>query len=324
MRYILLILLFLTALNSSVLTDKAYRAYKNRHYKKALELYKQATHSGSLLSQAKAEYNLGVFYLRGIGTVKSKQKALYHFRKSYLIGQGIPERLEKDYYPNSVIKVQRDTHRYLAKLESDPTRRAKHKKIATLLNNELKKREASLQKREELSVKTKQFLKQCQAARVIAPTERKDAEILHCSFYKRYPKRLKRYFHHRKAYRQAIDYNDREHYSDSGRERAYKAMVHDISPILRIYLKKEIKCMQKARTNRELFECEIDYLALLDTLLFQSNMININDAMVLYSTKEEKAKRAKYFKAKVDPKLRAQKIQTLQKKLATHAYASPI
>ena len=324
MRYILLILLLISTLSSSALTDKAYREYKNRHYKKALELYKQATHSGSLLSQAKAEYNLGIFYLRGIGTAKSKQKALYHFRRSYLIGQGIPERLEKDYYPSSAVKVQRDTHRYLAKLESDPARRAKHKKIATLLNNELKKREAAIQKREEISIKTRHFLKRCKAARVIAPNERKDVEILHCNFYKRYPKRLKRYFHHRKAYRQAIDYNDREHYSDSGRERAYKAMVRDISPILRIYLKKEIQCMKKAQTNRDLFDCEMDYLALLDTLLFQSNMININDALVLYSTQEEKAKRAKYFKEKVNPKLRAQKIQAIQKKLATHEYASPI
>ena len=323
MRYILLILLFLTALNSSVLTDKAYRAYKNRHYKKALELYKQAAHSGSLLSQAKAEYNLGVFYLRGIGAVKSKQKALYHFRRSYLIGQGIPERLEKDYYPSSAIKVQRDTHRYLAKLESDPTRRAKHKKIAALLNNELKKRKASIQRREEISERTKQFLKRCKAARVIAPSERKDAEILHCSYYKRYPKRLKRYFHHRKAYRQAIDYNDREHYSDRERDKAYRAMVRDISPILRTNLKKEIHCIQNAQTNKDLFHCQTDYFALLDTLLFQSNMTNINDAMVLFSTKEEKTKRAEHFKAKMDPKERAKIIQNLKRKLASHEYASP-
>ena len=322
MRYIILTLLLLSMLGSSALTDRAYRAYKSKHYKKALQLYKEATNSGSLESQAKAEYNLGVFYLKGIGIEKSKKAALLHFRHSYLIGQGIPETLEKFYYSTQAIKVQRDTHNYLAKLESSPAKRAKHKKIAKLLNSALKERQRSKPK-EQLSARTKQFLKHCKAARVVAITDRKELEILNCSLFKRYPKKIRHYFHQRKVFQQATDSADREHYSETVRDKAYKTMVRDLSPIFKNYLKKEIQCIKKAQTYGEIFHCQTDYLAELDKLLFQSNLTNINDSLHLFSSKEERTKSAKHFKAKVDPKERAKKIQELQHQLATKEYVTP-
>ena len=315
MRYFILILLFITTLSSSVLTDQAYKAYKNRHYKKALELYKRATKSGSLESQIKAEYNLGVFYLRGIGTPKDKKEALKHFRRSYLMGQGIPVMMDRVYYSTQAIKIQRDTHNYLAKLESDPALKAKHKKSAALLNRKLKERKARKEQKEQLSPYTKKFLRHCKAARVVAPADRKDLEILDCSLYKRYPKRLKHYFHHRKAYRQA-----REHYRDNAQNRAYKAMVRDLAPILRNYLKKEIQCVKKAKTQGELFKCNLNYLGRLDTLLFRNYTSNIADAMVLFSTKKEKEEREKHFKTKITPQDRSKMIQGIKKMLSSHKY----
>lgn len=315
MRYILLILLFLSILNSSALTDQAYKAYKKREYKKALKLYKLATKSGSLESQIKAEYNLGVFYLRGIGTPKDKKAALIHFRRSSLMGQGIPTMMDRVYYSTQAIKIQRDTHNYLSKLEKDPALRAKHKKIAERLNQKLKERQAIKRQKEQLSPYTKKFLKGCRAARVVAPGDRKDLEIFKCSFYKRYPKRLKRYFHHRKAYLEA-----RDHYKENAQKRAYRAMLHNLAPILRDYLKREIRCIKKAKTEGELFKCNIHYLGKLDTLLFHNYTTNIADAMVLFSTKEEKEKREKEFKRQANPKEKAKMIQQIREMLTSHKY----
>jgi hypothetical protein len=309
MKILFLILVGFSLLFSSEFTDKAYSAYKKGHFKQALALYKRAAFSGSLESRAKAEYNLGIFYLRGLGVKKDKRKAISHFRKSALIGQGIAPTLDRIHYSKQAIRVQRDTHNYLARLESSRAKRAEHKRVAKILDNALKQHSKS-----RVSAEDRAFLRKCPAARVVAVADRKGLNLLPCSFYKRYPKRAKLYFHQRKIFKTQM-----QGAVDTYRLKSYKRMVWALSPLLRSKLRKEILCIKRASTYKALSQCDRDYLSLLDSLLFTNYFQRIGDSL-MFSTQEQKdAYRAKQSKAVTNDD-REREIKRVKKMLATKNY----
>jgi len=319
MKYIVLILVTLSFLSASKLTDEAYKAYKSKNYTKAVALYKKATKSGSLESRAKAEYNLGVFYLRGLGVKKSKQEALKHFRKSNLIAYGIAETLHKFYYSTQSIRVLRDTNRYLAKLETTNRRRQNAKKVVLLLNKELKKRRNDKKIEETIETNIKKddlaFLRRCPAAKVVRKSNRKDLKILPCRFYRNYPKTVKRYFHERVAWSSA-----HKAYNDSKQLKIEKEMQKTLHPILRAYLKEKIACISKAKRVADLDKCQIDYLGRLDTLLFTNYTQNIADARHLFSSAKERANFEKEMQRALTQKERQKEIKKLREQLKSGRY----
>lgn len=312
MRIVFLLLVGFSLLVSSELTNKAYQAYKKGHFKQALVLYKRAASNGSdsLESLAKAEYNLGIFYLRGLGVKKDKSEAIRHFRRSVLTGQGVVTSLNRVHYSKQAIKVQRDANNYLAQLESSSAKRAEHKRVAKILDSALKKYAKS-----SLSAADRAFLRRCPAAKVVTVSDRENLNLLSCSFYKRYPQRAKRYFYQRKVFKHKMQ-TDVDAYSSN----SYKKMVRTLSPLLRSALRKEISCIKRANVYKELSQCDLDYLSILDSLLFTNYFEQMGDSFMLFSTKEEKdAYRAKDKRA-ITKEERQRAIAQTKQMLATKNY----
>ena len=69
--------------------DNAYKAYKNKNYKKAFLLYKKAKDVANINGVFKTDnfrafYNIALFYDKGIGTKKNKIKAALNYYRAYL------------------------------------------------------------------------------------------------------------------------------------------------------------------------------------------------------------------------------------------------
>ena len=125
---ILFLLITLTSLNASALTDLAYKEYKKHHYKKAFRLYKEASDKDKdKLSVVKATYNLGIFYYKGIGVKKDLFEAIVYFdvavmikemKASYVIGDvvcSIPYE-KADATTKKIIKIADRAEKYLKKI----------------------------------------------------------------------------------------------------------------------------------------------------------------------------------------------------------------
>jgi len=223
MKLLMTLILAFTYLFSSVVDDQAYEAYKKGHYKKAFELYSES-------STTKADYNLAQFYEHGIGTKKDQQKALRYYNKVYesidFHDYRICENAMLPYYYKTLKKLHKTA-------ESKALRRfCKGDKNP--------------------------FVANCPAAGVIPKSDRASLNEFDCFYYKRFPESMKRLLHiHAK-----IKENDSVYQEDLARK--YRPqMIRAIRPIIRYYIKKETKCISRAKTNNDVQRCLDEYVAFL-------------------------------------------------------------
>jgi len=223
MRLIIVVLISFTYLFARMTDDKAYKEYKRGHYKRAFELYKK---SGT----TKADYNLAVFYEQGIGTAKNKQKALEYYKKVY-----------------NAIDYNMNFNNY---------------KICNAMLPYYYKALKKLDKKEELQkLKTKcakeknPFFAKCPVARVIPKNSRATLNDFECFYYKRFPKSMKR----------LLGIHAKIKSYDSVWEpklvKKYKPqMIKAIKPIIKYYIHKETKCINRAKRNENVENCLYEYL----------------------------------------------------------------
>ena len=121
MKILALILLVISFAFGS-LTDDAYKAYKAKEYKKAFELYSKAYQYGS----KKAAYNLAVFYQKGIGAKKDKQKAVKLYKE---LTNRLNYRIDDEYCFSKMAKYYKIALKNLAKLEPSSNAKKLLKKL---------------------------------------------------------------------------------------------------------------------------------------------------------------------------------------------------
>ena len=290
MKVLLLIMICLNIAFASI-TDDAYKAYKARNYKKAIALYKRGAVSGSHLQRLKSNYNLGVFYYRGIGVKKSKAMAIKYFRKASLMGIGIVDSLDRQYYKTSTIKILRDTHAYLVKLDSGKQKRYSQKALKKL-NSKLKERLGN--SKNSASSSNDPFLSKCPAAKIVPKIYRENAKYIDCKYYKRYPHIIKRqlkYYYKLKEVQKA--------YNDEAVNKIRHSMVRNAKPILLHALRQRLNCEKRAITYGNLNRCEINYISVYDELTSSHMIQRYADSSYLFASPNERANRRDKLKMRV-------------------------
>jgi len=185
-----------TSLFPNMLDDQAYAAYKKGHYKKAFKLYHESY-------SAKADYNLARFYERGIGTEKNQPEALRYYNKVY-------ESIDLHHYRTCENEMLPYYYVTLKKLHKD----AQSKALKRFCN----------------SAKNP-FIVKCPAAGVISKTDRATLSEFDCSFYKRFPKSMKRLLH----FHTKIKNNDSA-YQPILIKKYRSKMISAIRPIISYYI----------------------------------------------------------------------------------------
>ena len=114
---------------ASNLTDYAYKEYKKHHYKKAFEIYQEATKKDKdRLSLVKAHYNLGVFYYKGLGVKKDLYEAKINFDVAVMLREMIISHVigdvaytvtyeEANTTTKKLIKIANKAKRYIKKIQ---------------------------------------------------------------------------------------------------------------------------------------------------------------------------------------------------------------
>ena len=250
MRIILLIFLIVSFVNaSSIGIDKeAYSAYKKGEYKKAFELYKKSF-------TVKADYNLAVFYERGIGTKKNPKKAREHYLNVY----------------NHIIPFN---HK-LCEDEMLPYYYITLKKLKKF--NELKdlKRGCSRYKNP--------YISKCAAAKVIPRYYRRGIEKFRCFYYKKFPNSMKRLL---KIHSQIKSYGELERERLVNKNRT--KIISAIKPIVNYNIKKISRCINRAKYNREIDKCLYPYKEFLHSA-FLSVKVSVFRAMDKETIEKERA-----------------------------------
>lgn len=78
--------------------DVAYKAYKSGSYSEALRLWKSQAEDGDAMSQ----YNVGLMYANGHGTLKDDKKSIYWLEKSAYGGYAKAQKVMATHYINQI------------------------------------------------------------------------------------------------------------------------------------------------------------------------------------------------------------------------------
>ncbi len=221
MRFILFTFLIVSFVNAvSVGIDKeAYSAYKKGQYKKAFELYKKSF-------TVKADYNLAVFYERGIGTKKNPKKAREYYLNVYSHITPLNNKLcEDEMLPYYYITLK------------------KLKKF-----DELKSLKSGCRGYKN------PYIRKCPAAKVVPRYYRRGLKKFQCFYYKRFPNAMKRLL---KIHSQINAYSSLETAKLVSKNRA--KIIRAIKPIVSYYIKKESRCINRAKYNKDIRRCLYEY-----------------------------------------------------------------
>ena len=221
MKFILLIALIVSFINaSSIGIDKeAYSSYKRGEYKKAFELYKKSL-------SLKADYNLAQFYEQGIGTEKNLKKAQEYY---WLVYNNI------DIYSYKTCEDEMLPYYYIT-------------------FKKLKKYDDSKKLKSLCNQYKNPYIRKCPAANVVPRYYRKGIETFSCFYYKKFPNSMKRLL---KIHSKIKSYSDLETANLVAKNRA--KIVRAIKPIVNYYIKKESRCINRAKYNKDIRRCLDEY-----------------------------------------------------------------
>jgi hypothetical protein len=258
------------SLEANSLEDRAFNAYKNRDYIKAFKLYTESAKSNNL----KSFLMLGLFYERGIGVKKDKEKAIKLYK--YILKR------TKDL--KQVINDDKKLNILIAALERlyELTKNSEYQVLYKKLQNieELKDMQQN-----SLNEDIDDFLTLCPNAKIVAPEDRERIEEFDCALFENFPKKMALFMKLRHLRFKALK-------SPNRREDIIKRIDAKIKEIIRPmidYLQQEVvSCYSNAQSINDIYSCNYDYLAKSDPLLFRNYSYKVEEYLSKHNFKNYK------------------------------------
>jgi hypothetical protein len=251
MKSLTIFITILSFVGATALTDRAYKEYKKKNYKKAFELYQK---DGS----PKAVYNMAVFYEKGLGVKKDNKKA---------------KSLYKRYI--SLVQAEINDHSICTspklKYVKKSLKKLKRFKELNSLSSYCSKYYPT--QKEQL----RNFLRKCPIVkRVIKKRYWDEAKYYECILFKKFPKIMQRHLRDKerfKKYQKSFDTQNMEKLSN-------KAKSY-VKPIMKLYKQRQLKCAKKAKSFGDLEKCSIDYILDMGEMIFEDFGPMIGDSYAL-------------------------------------------
>ena len=98
LKALMLTLLISTGWAGIAFADAGYDAYKNKNYSEAMRIWKSEAEDGDAISQ----YNVGLIYASGHGTLKDDKKAIHWLEKSAYGGYATAQKGMATHYINQI------------------------------------------------------------------------------------------------------------------------------------------------------------------------------------------------------------------------------
>jgi len=98
LKALILTLLISTGWVGIAFADAGYDAYKNKNYSEAMRIWKSEAEDGDAISQ----YNVGLIYASGHGTLKDDKKAIHWLEKSAYGGYAKAQKGMATHYINQI------------------------------------------------------------------------------------------------------------------------------------------------------------------------------------------------------------------------------
>ncbi len=235
-------------------TDAGYAAYKKGHAAGAFRLYRRAwKKEGS----TKAAYNLAVFYEKGIGTSRNLPEAQKYYRIVHdRIYRIFPIRKICD---DPMLPYYRKT---LQKL-TEYRKKDHYRKLLREID------ESCTEQKQWRAKANARYLKACPAASVIPVGDRIDLDRYDCALFRKYPRLMKEYLHLYRQRKQFLLLAERGDDLEAKRKAVatHRRIKKIVTPIMRNALKKEERCIRKARTVGELSRCNLNYVFFADHVM---------------------------------------------------------
>ncbi len=261
----LIISIFCNFIYSQTLEDRAFNEYKNRNYKEAVRLYKEAAKKNSL----KAILMLGLFSEKGIAVPQNRDRAIkfykYIIKKTSNLKDILRDNEEKKKLNITIAALNR-----LYILTHKPKYQDISNKIKELLNRSSQQREHevlnALFDSQSNNSAEDDFLLLCPSANKVAIEDREGIGEFDCELFDNFPERMALFMKLRRI---------KFKLSESNRdtillERVNRKISKIIKPIMKFLEQEAIECYKDAQTNADIKACDYDYLVKSDLLLFDN------------------------------------------------------
>jgi len=264
LKTILLLSICFNIAISNNLEDKAFNAYKNSNYQKAIELYKEAAKSNSL----KAILMLGLFSEKGIGMPKNELRAIKFYKYILKKSKNLKSIIEKR--DTKRLKVAIEALKSLYRLTDNEKYYTLSQKLQSLISKDYKTRQKPIAMNlfnQNSGNSIDDFLILCPNANAIAPENREGLEEFDCSLFENFPKRMALFMKLRRVKFEVINTPKRD---INFLTKVNVKLAQIVKPIIRYLENEAIKCYKNAQTNIDIKECDYDYLQKSDPLLFDN------------------------------------------------------
>ena len=254
MGQLIAMMIMMLAVAHAGTTDAAYAAYKKGRAAEAFRLYRLAwKEEGS----TKAAYNLAVFYEKGIGTSRNLSEAQKYYRIVHdRIYRIFPIRKICD---DPMLPYYRKTLRKLAEYR----KRNHYRKLLREID------ESCTEQKQWRTEANDRYLKVCPEASVVPAADRIELRRYDCMLFRKYPGLMKEYLHLYRQRKQFLLLAERGDDLEAKRKAvaAHHRIKKIVAPIMRHALKKEERCIRKARTVGELSRCNLNYVFFADHVM---------------------------------------------------------
>ncbi len=254
---VLLLSLLLTTLFANRLEDAAFSEYKKKNYTLAFTLYTKAASRKSL----KSLLMLGLFFERGLGVQKDKNRAI-KFYKLILKNSSNIKKLIKDEKKSKIAIIA------LMRLYT-LTKNKRYKQLAdklTTLKEQQSRQEQPLF--DDTTTMVDDFFILCPFAALVAPEDREGIESFDCALFENFPREMVLFMHLRRLRFEALAVKSKNMLPIIKRLNA--KITQTIQPMLKFLKKEAIKCYQQSEELSDIKSCDYDYLSKSDPLLFDN------------------------------------------------------
>ncbi len=272
LKLLFIVLATISLLNSNLLEEKAFKAYKSKEYNLAFKLYVKEAKRNNL----KAYLMLALFYEKGRGVAKNRGKAISFYKYILKRGSGLKRVVTQNDF--NKLKIVIVALKRLYKLSGEE----KYIKIAKKL--EYLKKDIDISQTELFSDKLediKNFLILCPNAELISPEDREGIEDFDCALFDYYPKKMIKFMKLRRVRLEVMKMPIK-----SG-AKLFKKIEKDIAnlrePLILYLARKEVDCYKVARDLNDIRSCDYDYLLKSDPLLFTSGAYKMEQYILTHS-----------------------------------------
>ena len=278
MKYLIKIIFvsttFLALLYAGNLEDRAFNAYKNRDYKQAIKLYKEAARANSL----KAILMLGLFSEEGIGVRQDTDRAIKFYKfilkrtsniKKLISSSDKDKKLSVTIAALTRLYNLTDNQRYMDIAQKLKKIKDREKEPMMIIEGDNLFEQNSTSSIDD-------FLVLCPQAQKVAPEDREGIEDFDCALFENFSDRMVLFMKLRRLKFKALK-NPKKMAKIL---RILNAKIaHTIEPMIKYLQQDAINCYNNAKTNMDIKSCDYDYLAKTDPLLFDHAALRMERAM---------------------------------------------